>query len=122
MCSGGAASCEKDDLLVVDNMISGFSLHKLSDGAYIRSYPTQVSGRAFIKVVDFLENSRIVVGGSDHGIVYLFDRDTGETIDTLRHADGGLVQIIAVRAKYPKADYELTQIPDSSKRWDQPDC
>jgi hypothetical protein len=117
MCSGGAASCEKDDLLVVDNMISGFSLHKLSDGAYIRGYPTQVSGRAFIKAVNFLENSRVVVGGSDHGIVYLFDRDTGETIDTLRHADGGLVQILAVRIEYLKVDRKLTQTPDSSTRW-----
>jgi hypothetical protein len=38
----------------------------------------------------------VIVGGSDHGIVYLFDRDSGAAIDTLRQTDRGLVQTVAV--------------------------
>jgi hypothetical protein len=36
------------------------------------------------------------VGGSDHGLVYVFDRKTGNVLDVLRHADQGLVQTITV--------------------------
>ena len=77
-------------------MVSGFSLHKLSDGTYIRGFPTQASGRSIIKAVGFLENFAIVVGGSDHGLVYLFNRETGEVQETLRHADRGHVQAVTV--------------------------
>jgi hypothetical protein len=97
-------------MVVVDNMISGYSLHRLSDGAYIRGYPTQVSGRSFIKAVGFVENFTVVVGESDHGVVYLFDRDSGVAVDTLRHADRGLVQIVAVSTVLVESGKELTHL------------
>lgn len=37
-----------------------------------------------------------MVGGSDHGIVYVFDRRSGENLDEIPHANGGIVQTISV--------------------------
>ena len=37
-----------------------------------------------------------MVGGSDHGAVYVFDRETGGPVDLLRHSDRGLVQTLTV--------------------------
>jgi hypothetical protein len=48
------------------------------------------------KQVAFVEDSKVVVGGSDHGAVYVFDRETGGILDVLRHAEAGLVQTITV--------------------------
>jgi hypothetical protein len=33
---------------------------------------------------------------SDHGLIYVFDRKTGNILDVLRHADEGLVQTITM--------------------------
>jgi WD40 repeat protein len=48
------------------------------------------------KQVAFGEEGKVVIGGSDNGLVYIFDRKTGQIIQTLHHADAGLVQTIAV--------------------------
>ncbi|KAG2361870.1 WD40-repeat-containing domain protein [Suillus spraguei] len=47
------------------------------------------------KQVAFGEEGKVVVGGSDHGLVYIFDRKTGETLETLHHGHG-LVQTISI--------------------------
>ncbi|KAG1827997.1 hypothetical protein EV424DRAFT_1536998 [Suillus variegatus] len=51
------------------------------------------------KQVAFGEEGKVVVGGSDNGLVYVFDRKTGDIIETLHHADTdtGLVQTISTR-------------------------
>jgi hypothetical protein len=43
------------------------------------------------------EDDKVVVGGSDHGKVYVFDRRSGQNLDQLPHEDGGMVQTISVR-------------------------
>ena len=48
------------------------------------------------KQVVFCEDHKAVVGGSDHGHVYVFDRRSGQTLDKLPHDDKGMVQTIAV--------------------------
>ena len=50
-------------------------------------YPEQVS---------FGKDSTVLVGGSDHGAVYIFDTATGCPLDLLHHSDCGLVQTIMV--------------------------
>jgi hypothetical protein len=81
---------------MVDNATDGFDLHKLDTGAYIRTYPTGIPTRGLPKQVCFGEDAKVIVGGSDKGIVYVFDQKTGATLDVLRHADNGLVQTVAV--------------------------
>ena len=48
------------------------------------------------KQVTFGENGQTVVGGSDHGAIYVFDRRSGELRDILQHTKSGLVQTITV--------------------------
>ncbi len=44
--------------------------------------------------VVFTEESRVVVGGSDHGAVYVFGRKSGTVLQILKHAAKGLVQTV----------------------------
>ena len=48
------------------------------------------------KQVSFGEDGTVLVGGSDHGAVYIFDTATGCPLDLLRHSDRDLVQTITV--------------------------
>ena len=82
---------------MVDNARSGFDLYQLDNGAYIRTFPTGNPNRLLPKQVAFGEDSKVVIGGSDHGAVYVFDRKTGKPLQVLHHADRGLVQTITVR-------------------------
>ncbi|KAF8500664.1 hypothetical protein BU17DRAFT_72065 [Hysterangium stoloniferum] len=81
---GSAAISDRHNQFVVDNNLDGFSLHQLDDDAYIW-VPKQVA---------FGEDSKVIVGGSDHGAMYVFDRRMGATLDVLHHTDEGLVQTL----------------------------
>jgi hypothetical protein len=78
--------------------MNGFNLHQLDNGAHIHNFLTGTPRKRVPKQVAFGENSKVVVGGSDHGAAYIFDRETGTTLDLIRHADRGLVQTVTVRA------------------------
>ena len=80
---------------MVDNG-GGFSLHSLKMRTFLRSFPTGSPVMRYPKQVSFGEDSTVLVGGSDHGAVYIFDTVTGCPLDLLRHSDHGLVQTITV--------------------------
>jgi hypothetical protein len=80
----------------VDNVNNGFNLHQLDSGSFVRNYPTGKPNKRFPRQAAFGEDGKVVVGGSDHGVVYVFNRRTGSRLDILRHANAGLVQTIAV--------------------------
>ena len=48
------------------------------------------------KQILFGKDGRILVGGSDHGAVYIFDTVTACPMDLLCHSSCGLVQTIMV--------------------------
>lgn len=48
------------------------------------------------KQIAFGEEGSVLVGGSDHGVVYFFDTTTGCPLDLLHHSDCSLVQTIMV--------------------------
>jgi len=50
------------------------------------------------------EGSSLVVGGSDCGVIHLFERRSGMAVGELQHAEGGLVQTIAVGEFLRKRD------------------
>ena len=81
---------------MVDNTVNGFDLYCLDDNSFIWNFPTGVPTKRYPKQVEFGEDCKVVVGGSDHSLVYVFDRKTGNVLDVLQHADQGLVQTIAV--------------------------
>ena len=86
-------------LFVFDNATSGFDLRDLRTGGYIRTFPTGRPSRRLPKQGLFGEGAKIVVGGSDHGVVYIYERKTGMLKQTLPHQKDGLVQLIAVGSK-----------------------
>ena len=85
----------------VDNVTLGFSLYSLEDMKFLRKYPTGKPTRRFPKQVEFGEEGRVLVGGSDHGTIYVFDRRTGLVMDTLHHEDNGLSQAVTVSMLSP---------------------
>ena len=80
----------------MDNAVDGFDLYNLETGLFMHNFPTGIPKKRYPKQVAFGEDARVVVGGSDHGAVYVFDRKTGKTLDVLFHAEEGLVQTITV--------------------------
>jgi hypothetical protein len=94
--SGNVAISTRRNQFVVDNARNGFDLHQLDNGAHIRTFPTGTPNKLLPKQVAFGEDAKVVVGGSDHGAIYVFDRKTGKPVQVLHHADDGLVQTITV--------------------------
>ncbi|KAJ3003557.1 hypothetical protein NUW54_g5235 [Trametes sanguinea] len=92
---GHAAIQVKQQLLVVDNVSSGFDVWSLSGETHQRTFPTGKPTRFVPRQVSFVDDASTIVGGSDHGAVYVFDRKTGAPLDVLQHAQQGLVQTIA---------------------------
>ncbi|OCH84646.1 WD40 repeat-like protein [Obba rivulosa] len=84
---GHACIQAKQQLLVVDNNLNG-ETHQ-------RTFPTGKPTCFLPRQVEFVDDARAIVGGSDHGAVYVFDRKTGAPLDVLRHAQQGLIQTIA---------------------------
>ena len=93
--SGHTAVSHQKWLMVIDNG-EGFSTHHLQTGTYIHSFPTGKPMKRYPKQVAFGEHNSIIVGGSDHSAVYVFDHDTSGPLDLLCHSDPGLVQTITV--------------------------
>ena len=86
-------------ICVVDNASTGFDVYKIDSGLFIRTLSTGVPKQTYPKGVAFVSEGQAVVGGSDHGKVYIFDRRTGKVITTLRHAKDGGVETIAVSGR-----------------------
>jgi hypothetical protein len=64
---GNAAVSVQRNQFVVDNVRDGFNMHQLDNGAYIRTLPTGNPKKLFPQQVAFGEDSKVIVGGSDHG-------------------------------------------------------
>ncbi|KAG1743613.1 uncharacterized protein EDB91DRAFT_1050978, partial [Suillus paluster] len=98
--SGHAVVYSKWGIFIVDNATDGFTLYRLEgDGELVRTFATGLPSVSVPKQVAFGEEGKVVVGGSDHGLVYIFDRKTGQILETLHHADTGLVQTISISIK-----------------------
>jgi WD40 repeat protein len=80
----------------LDNATDGFDLHSFDIGGYIKTLPTNLTARQFPRQVVFGENGHVVVGGSNDGTVYVFDRKTGTALDVLRHSSFARTQTVTV--------------------------
>ena len=95
-CRGYTSIHPKQQFVVIDNISNGFDLWDMATGAHLRMFPTGTPTRYLPRQVTFAERAKAVVGGSDHGAVYVFDRRTGTPLDVLHHTETGLVQTITV--------------------------
>ena len=95
--SGEADILSEGGRIVVDNTTSGFEFHRLDKLGNYLLYRTGPSREpALPRQVKFGEDGNVVVGGSDHSTVYVFDRKGGHTLELLRHRRNDMVQTVTV--------------------------
>lgn len=99
--SGNAAVDIDARICIVDNVLNGFDAYKLDCGTFIQDYRCQNAMRTHPKGVALARKSTLVVGGSDHGKVYIFERKTGGLLKTLNHNQTGGAETIAVCSSTP---------------------
>jgi hypothetical protein len=71
----------------LDDPLQGVGLYRLDSGARIRTYPVAAKKTPRPRQVTFAEDCSVILSGSDHGIVYIFDRRSGHTVDMLKAGD-----------------------------------
>lgn len=96
--SGHGAASTKCQEFVVDNTTDGFDLYTEA-GTFVQNFQIGIPIKWFPRQVVFGENSEVIVGGSDHREVYVFDRETGTLLDTLNHGNKALIQAVAISGK-----------------------
>lgn len=84
-------------ICVIDNTGNGFDLYRMDTGNFVKTFRTREALKTYPRCVVFANDSHAVVGSSDHGKVYIFERKIGKLITTLTHAKVGSVETLAVR-------------------------
>ncbi|KAJ7721259.1 hypothetical protein DFH07DRAFT_972336 [Mycena maculata] len=92
---GDIALDVRKGVLCMDEPSSGTNLYRLEDHTRVKTFPVAVTKRQRLRQVDFLDECKFIVSGSDHGIVYIFDRRSGEIVDELRVDSHEWVQTVA---------------------------
>ncbi len=93
--SGNATFNSNDNFLLVDNLVDGFDLYRYpctspSNSFHIPREKAYIHGCAF-------SGGSLVACGSDHGLVYLYSLDTGQSAGKLRHGSRNtMIQVIEV--------------------------
>ncbi|KAF8197686.1 WD40-repeat-containing domain protein [Mycena galopus ATCC 62051] len=81
----------------IDNIHSGAVIYRLDDHQFVKRFLVPATTQEKLsRQVRFVDDSKAIVIGSDHGVVYVFDRRSGEVLDELILAGKGWVQTIAV--------------------------
>jgi hypothetical protein len=93
--SGHAAINVKEDALIINDVSKGVAIYKLSTTDRIKTFEVPCMTRR-LHFVTFHDGNSAIVIGSDHGKVYVFDRRTGNVIDTIDIGVRDWLQSIAV--------------------------
>ena len=80
------------------NVNNGFDIYKIDSGNFVRTLVTRDPIKTYPKGVAFANHGQAIVGGSDHGRAYIFERKSGRMITTLSHGNDEGVQMIGVSA------------------------
>jgi hypothetical protein len=92
--SGDATVNTKKGVFCIDDSAQGVGLYRLETGARIRTFPVAITKTTRPRQIDLAEDCSVIISGSDHGIVYAFDRRTGDTIDQIQIHPGDWVQTV----------------------------
>ena len=89
-----------DDLqknIVIDNITTGFDVYPIYRSTPLHSFEVPTT-RKYVKMAVFGEKGSVVVGGSDHGKVYIFDLKAPQITRTITHGNPtSLIQVVTVR-------------------------
>ncbi|KAJ7763357.1 WD40-repeat-containing domain protein [Mycena metata] len=92
---GDIALDNRKNVLCMDDPSSGTNLYRLDDHTRVKTFSVPVTKQSRLRQVALLEECKYVVSGSDHGIVYVFDRRSGNIIEVLRVDAREWVQTVA---------------------------
>jgi hypothetical protein len=82
--SGHAAVNQRRGVFVVDNATNGFTLYQLEgDEEPVQTFITPAPSVSVPKQVTFGAEGRLIIGGSDHGLAYVFERKSGKLLESL---------------------------------------
>lgn len=95
---GHAVLNTKDDAIILDDVAQGVALMKLAGTERVKTFEVPGKQRRSRNVA-FQDGTSTIVVGSDHGNIYIFDRRSGEIIDTIHIGARDWVQSISVRLK-----------------------
>ncbi|KAL5529805.1 hypothetical protein ACEPAG_5792 [Sanghuangporus baumii] len=93
---GYAAFCPGHRLAVIDNSADGFSVIDVATGSLVRALPCPVN-KTVPKQVAWANHQKLIIGGTDHGMLYVYNAETGQVTQKLRHESSGFVQTVTVR-------------------------
>ena len=79
----------------IDDPSEGIALYHIVDGAKVKTLPVSTMKTLWPRQVAFTQDSKIVMSGSNHGIVYVFERRDG-SISKLTTEGTAWVQTITV--------------------------
>ncbi|KAK0477251.1 hypothetical protein IW261DRAFT_1420975 [Armillaria novae-zelandiae] len=74
---GNATMNAAKDVFGIDDPSQGVALYRVLDGAKVKTLPVKATKTPRPQQVAFTQDSKIVVSGSDHGIIYMFERRDG---------------------------------------------
>ncbi|KAJ7123789.1 WD40-repeat-containing domain protein, partial [Mycena crocata] len=93
---GDVAIDLRKGVLCMDEPSSGVNIYRLEDHTRVKTFPVAVTKQKRLRQVDFVDKCKFIVSGSDHGVVYVYDRRSRKIADELRVDQGEWVQTIAV--------------------------
>lgn len=102
---GGAVLNTKDDAVILDDVSQGVALMKSAGTERVKTFQVPQGPDRRGRNVAFQDGTSTIMIGSDHGIVYAFDRCTGEVVDTIRIGVKDWVQSISVRFGPPVEEF-----------------
>lgn len=89
------------NVVLLDLPSEGAGLYRLDDTLVrMRTFPVPVQKRMRPRQVALGEDDSIVVSGSDHGVVYIFERRDGKVIQELGLKNSGWCQTVLVRNRF----------------------
>jgi hypothetical protein len=81
----------------VDTILSGAALFRSGDNAKLQEFVVpRKKKEAFMKQVAFAESDKVIISGSDHGSVYVFDRKSGSLLEVLDTGNACWMQSVTV--------------------------
>ena len=78
--------------------MNGFYLYNIALNCIVQNFSQKSinSQRRLPKEAAFSGNGTTVVGGSNQGLLYVWDQSNGAFLQQMKHPDGGFVQTVTV--------------------------
>ncbi|KAJ7108031.1 hypothetical protein C8R43DRAFT_1140170 [Mycena crocata] len=96
---GDAVVNSRKGVFCIDDVFEGPALYRLNDEHRVRTFGVESTKALEVRPrqIRFADEGGMVVSGSDHGIVYVFETRTGEILEKLRIGAPDWIQTITVR-------------------------